>query len=279
MKKSILFIFLFIPIGVFPQTEKPRELGGGYYFYKAPPASVTTQIRSDGDTDIHVPMKGRIYYLYSKDDRVYYSYYPFQDRILEEIYNSFKLIDSINKDNPFNAPEADAISLGRFFSMDTTEFRNITKPLYRRFKGFSAGAYTLPFRVRGIGSNFDFESALSLQANVIAGFGSIYSDHSWFDLSFGVGLTGVKLTPKNSNVEEERSANAFTLSFGGVFKTQKFINAGLFIGADFLGRSDREVNWEYNKELWLGLGINITFNEITTEKALNKASDVVNKGQ
>lgn len=151
--------------------------------------------------------------------------------------------------------------------MEKDKFRELTNPVYSKFKGFSVGAYSVPFRLRGISNDFDFESALSLQANMIAGFGSYISERSWLDLSFGLGLTGIKLNPDNSEVEEDRTASAFTTSFGIVVKPKPYANLGLFIGWDFLGKNDREVNWQYNKGTWLGLGMNISFNEVTTEKS------------
>lgn len=157
---------------------------------------------------------------------------------------------------------------GKIFSMPYTKFIDITCPVYRRYKGCQVGAYTVPFRLRGIGGiggKFEFESSLSLQSNVVFGFGTYKSPESWFDLSGGIGLTGVSLNSKNSSVEKERTATAFTTSIGAVLKFNRWANMGLFVGCDWLGAKDREISWHYNGDLWIGLGINISFNSIKTE--------------
>ena len=157
------------------------------------------------------------------------------------------------------------VEMDKIFTLTLEEFSQLTSPLYRIFKGTKVGAYTVPFRLRGVGNNFDFESSLSLSANMIFGWGSTYKQESWFDASFGVGLTKVNLTKNNSLVTENRTASAFTLSLGGVVKPAPNINGGIFVGWDFLGADDRNVEWSYNKKMWLGLGINISLNEVKSE--------------
>lgn len=53
---------------------------------------------------------------------------------------------------------------------------------------------------------------------------------------------------------------------GGVFKPAKYANIGLFVGWDFLGQNDNEVSWKYDGKTWIGIGINVSFNEVKTEK-------------
>jgi hypothetical protein len=158
----------------------------------------------------------------------------------------------------------------KIFELPSEFFNKITTPLYSRYKGTSVGVYTIPFRLRGMNDDFDFESSLSLQSNLVAGFGKRRSENSWIDLALGIGLTGVNLTSKNSNVTEQRTASAFTISSGIVLKPSKFANIGLFIGWDNLGANDKDVNWKYNGEMWLGLGINISFNTITTDQTARR---------
>ncbi len=182
---------------------------------------------------------------------VYFKYWNFKDSASIIKYNSNKI-----------------------FTIPRTEFIQLANPRYGKYKGANVGAYVVPFRLRGIGKgDFDFESSLSLSANMIFGFGSIYKKESIFDASFGVGLTKVNLTEKNSIVEKNRTASAFTLSLGGVIKPGKNINGGVFIGWDFLGASDKDVAWVYNKKMWLGLGINIRLNKIEAESNDTKIPD------
>ena len=135
--------------------------------------------------------------------------------------------------------------------------------IYKRYKGVSVGVYTVPFRLRfAKGGKFDYESSLSLSSNMIFGFGTNKSARSTLDFSVGVGLTGANLDSLNSDVLDNRTAMAFTLNAGAIWKPTNYANIGLFLGADFLGNRDRSVNWIYNRRPWIGLGINISFNQI-----------------
>lgn len=144
------------------------------------------------------------------------------------------------------------------------DFYYYTTQLFRQYKGAEVGVYTIPFRLRGKGDTFDFESNLSLQTNLIFGFGSRKSQNSWLDASVGLGLSSINLNENNSLVTENRTASALTWSIGTVVKPAKNVNFGLFVGADYLGMNDRKVEWKYNKKAWIGLGINISFNKVET---------------
>ena len=185
-----------------------------------------------------------------EDDNVIFRFWNYKDTNLNKIYN------------PPNTS----------FSLPLKEFRQLTSPLYNCFKGVSIGAYTVPLRLREIGGDFDFDSNLSLQANVVAGFGKRTQEESIIDGSFGLGITNISLTPRNSSVEQDRSASAFTMSVGLVYKPVRSINFGLFLGWDFLGANDQDVHWDYNGEPWLGLGINISFNEIKTSQTAREGN-------
>jgi hypothetical protein len=148
-------------------------------------------------------------------------------------------------------------------SLPIARFNSSTIPRYNRFKGVGVRAYTIPIRLRGIRSkSFDFESNISLGANVVFGFGKSYDENSVFDLAAGFALTQIKLTTINSNVD--RNAGAFTFSTGAIFKPNKLVNLGVFVGWDFLGASDLAVNWKFNGKSWLGIGINISMNDVNT---------------
>jgi hypothetical protein len=149
-------------------------------------------------------------------------------------------------------------------SMPKAQFFYSTDQRFQRYKGAEVGVYTVPFRLRGGGDDFDFEAALSLQANIVFGFGRKDSSKSWLDLSAGIGITSINLDEQNSNVTENRTASALTLNLGAVAKPAENANIGIFIGGDFLGKNDRQVDWVYNRNVWIGIGINISFNKIET---------------
>lgn len=221
------------------------SLAGSFEFTKSIPKERSPMIRKDSGDLEKIEKNHKVTVLYEQNDEIYFTYWQFTD----SGSTSAKLLNN------------------QVFVLPKPVFEAITRPIYRRYKGVTAGAYTVPFRLRAIGSSdFDFESSLSLQANLVVGFGNRYQKDSWFDASFGMGLTGVNLNEKNSNVEEERSATAFTLSLGAVIKPTRYANIGIFIGGDFLGKKDRDVDWKHNKKIWLGLGINVSLNEISTDK-------------
>ncbi|MCJ0743077.1 hypothetical protein [Pedobacter montanisoli] len=207
--------------------------------------------KQEGITDQKVPPGGyKIKALYEKQGYVYYKYWEFEDSSLQSKYND-----------------------GKIFKMKKENFMTITNRLYQKYKGAKVGAYTIPFRLRGINSDdFDFETALSLQANVVFGFGQQTKPESWLDLSWGLGLTRINLDSDNSKVTENRTASALTTSLGALIKPDKYVNLGLFVGWDFLGKKDKEVEWIYNKRPWLGIGINISFDGISTTKTTDKNS-------
>ncbi len=190
----------------------------------------------------------KIIVLYENNSNVYYEYIRFTDSTLRSKYNE-----------------------DRIYRIKKEIFEQLTRPLYSYYKGAIGGVYTVPFRLRDtFGDNFDFESSLSLQANVVFGWGSKYKKESWFDASIGLGVTGVNLNSNNSNLSNERTASALTISVGAVVKPAKLVNMGVFIGWDFLGKDDREVDWIYNRKTWIGLGINISFNQIKNDNPNKK---------
>lgn len=148
------------------------------------------------------------------------------------------------------------------YKMSSTELLLNGESKTKRFKGAQVGIYTIPFRLRGGGDSFDFETSLSLQTNLILGFGRWDKEKSWFDASIGLGISSINLNSSNSNVIEDRTASALTASFGAVVKPVENVNFGLFIGGDFLNKNDRKTDWVHNGNLWIGLGINISFNKI-----------------
>ena len=78
----------------------------------------------------------------------------------------------------------------------------------------------------------------------------------------------------DSIVTTERTANALTLSSGVLLRFSEKINLGLFGGWDFLSKTDKDTNWIYDRKLWIGVGINISFNS-SGEKRESKGN---NKG-
>ncbi len=255
-KLLILCLFLLLSDATYAQVV----IGGNYHFITDIPkgffqeaAIPTTPKRGNTlkQSDKAI-VKNRIVKVVDIDanNLVYYKYWKFK------------------KNSPL-AVEFNGLTANIVFNMPLDDFEKQTEPVYGMYKGVSAGTYTVPFKLRGVvgGGDFDFESSLSLQANVVVGFGKRTKQTSWFDASLGIGLTGIDLNSLNSNVgEEPRSATAFTVSLGGVIKFNPNVNAGIFGGWDLLSAKDRAVKWEYHGKLWLGLGINVSFTEAKSEE-------------
>lgn len=146
------------------------------------------------------------------------------------------------------------------------EFEQNTSRVYSAFKGVRAGFYTIPFKLRF--DKFDFEQNVNFGMNIgfQYRFNKKIEDRWLYEPSFGIGLSSIQLNSKNSNVTEDRSASAFTLTSGIIIHFDNVINLGIFGGIDLLGNSDRDTNWKYHGKPWLGIGINIGF-------ALSKAED------
>jgi hypothetical protein len=253
--KTITKIILILFLGInsyaqvtptFTGTEEIKLKIGSFEFIQSLPQGFSPQLENGTSSSIDINKGNKISVLYEYNDRIYFKYWNFKS----------------------TSPSFTKYNNDKVFSIEKEKFDQLVQPLYSRYKGVAFGAYTIPFRLRSIGGgdDFDFESSLSLQANLVFGFGSIYKQDSWFDASIGLGLTGVNLNSKNSNVTEDRTASAFTFSLGGVIKPARYANIGIFMGWDFLGQNDNEVDWKHDGNAWIGLGINVSFNEVKTEK-------------
>lgn len=265
MKNNLLTLILLIGLQVCAQTQIEK---GSYQFITNIIEDFSPLSKKGDSLKIEINQGCKITVVGMSEDlkTVYVKYWNYPEIKIPK--------DGLFSDPPIPAPvegqESNTSKASRFnntvFEMPSEYFKKITEPLYQRYKGTSVGIYTIPFRLRGSGEEFDFESSLSLQANLVAGFGKRTKEYSWLDFSIGIGLSSVNLNSKNSNVTKQRTASAFTVSSGLVFKPSKYANLGIFVGMDNLGETDKEVNWVYNGELWIGLGVNISFNAITTKE-------------
>ncbi|MEQ8582523.1 MAG: hypothetical protein RIC30_14890 [Marinoscillum sp.] len=246
---SLSFLTLFLGVSGQSATEESLQVGQLYQFTASKVAANTDQKYVDTTnkrTSYDVSSGYKVIIDHLSDDSVYYSYLNFNDQGLYKTYNT-----------PVT------------WVMSKKEFKEITRPLYSRYKGAKVGVYTVPFRLRGVGGKgepFDFESSLSLTANLVFGVGSRKEKHSMVDGSLGLGLTSIALDSLNSDVPENRTASALTISLGLVYWPNEQINIGAFVGWDKLGLKDRSADWIYDGKTWLGLGVNIGFEALTTDE-------------
>lgn len=194
----------------------------------------------------------------------------------EKVYYRYAPFKRINKNDKDSIIDNASIYNGKMFSMSLIEFKLMTEPSFPKFKGFSVGGISIPIRLRGKNDTFTFDNDLSLGVNLLLGWGKSTTASSWIDGSVGLSITKINLTKDNSNLIDSRSASALTFSIGGILKLNQLvknpyidknpINLGFFMGFDSLGANDLKVDWVYNKQLWIGIGINVGLTPTSTNQ-------------
>jgi autotransporter adhesin len=255
--KKLLALFILLPLISFSQEKSYLVENGQYYFTKSLSATdsddkITTKL--NGSLEIK---KKHIIQIVNFDSKIVsYRYLTFSDGNLKKLYND---------DN-------------ETLSMSIEDFSFYTNKYLSRFREWKVGAYTVPIRIRSENENFEFESNLSLGANIAKGVNfSRYGDLGYAEISFGISLTKVNLTEDNSDIKTVNpelntlSQSALTTSFGIAIHLAENVNFGLFYGWDFLEGSDQEkLKWIHNKKPWLGFGINISFNSNDSSNTSDK---------
>ncbi len=258
MKNQIFFGLVILLFLAFRPASAQVKLGGNYSFLVSMPQAYSHVEQISGSGLPNIKKGYKINVVYVNDDEVIFKYWHWSN-------------DSTQNARYYGTEDAPYL-----YSMAVNDFEKLTRPVYNRFKGFEIGAYTVPYRLRGLaqGSDkFDFESSLSLQANFIFGWGSRYQAQSQYDVSFGLGLTKIELSPINSGINEERTASALTFSLGGVWKPTPVANVGMFLGWDWLGAKDQNVNWTHDGRVWMGIGINVSFNALQAADNAGKSGE------
>lgn len=260
MKRPLSFFFTLLfctPLIVFSQEKSYIVENGQYYFTKSLSAEDSAEkITSDLNGSFEIKKKHIIQIVNFDSKEVAFRYLTFtRDEGLMQLYN---------KDN-------------ETLKMSIEDFSFYTKPYLSRFRQWKVGAYTVPIRIRSENENFEFESNLSLGANITKGVNfSRYGDLGHVEVSFGISLTKVDLTEDNSALSTVNpdlntlSQSALTTSFGIAVHLAKNVNFGLFYGWDFLEGSDQEkLQWIHNKKPWLGFGINVSFSNNDSSNTSN----------
>lgn len=250
MKTLFLSIALFYFSTIFSQEIEP----GKNYFFNSSLNRNEMQNKTDlidGEEELPPVIQGyEVHVLEVTSDEVFFKYLKFKDEDLKEKYNGEEDEEKI-------------------FSMSKDYFESKTEILYDRFRGFKYGAYSVPIRIRNSNANFEFDSNLSLGANIISRWGLRKYEHFYVDFSLGISLTKVNLNEDNSNLGMEGtkfediktlSPAALTVSIGTLFNLAENVNTGIYYGWDFISSSDQKAEWIYNKKPWLGIGINVAFN-------------------
>ncbi|WGH76646.1 hypothetical protein P8625_05665 [Tenacibaculum tangerinum] len=196
------------------------------------------------------------------------------DSVIVQYYRKRKISNpnetQKNEANTFNMIYYKDANTLKYYKIKKEDFIKVASPYYAWYKGATAGIYSVPFKLRF--NNFDFEQNLNIGMSI----GVQYRinkkiDDRWIiEPNVGIGLAKINLNSKNSSVDNERTASAFSISTGLILRFNTAINAGVFVGWDLLSNSDSDANWIHDKKPWLGLGINIGFNISEGKKSKEK---------
>ncbi|MBL4604562.1 MAG: hypothetical protein JKY02_02535 [Flavobacteriaceae bacterium] len=267
MKKTVLiFLTLFCVTYLKSQvSDEKKGKSGNYIITQAFESDYIVNWKGDSIPKklIHQPGWKINIMQYDKENRLYtIQYWKWTE---EGLGSSNQLLNNTFYRNitPVNGKQNVALN---YFNIKEDDFDKYFEKYYKRWMAVTAGFYSVPFKIRV--KNFDFEQDLNIGLSI--GFPFRVNkrlEKRWiFEPNFGLGITKINLSDKNSNVDSVRTANALTVSAGLLFRFNEKINIGVFTGYDFLGQSDKNTEWIYNRKLWVGFGINISFNINKPEK-------------
>ena len=254
MKKLTTLLLLSTFVTVYSQSFKS---GDNYYFESGFGKTFSdTKLALDKSDTLPsgalIKHKSQIKILYTEDNRVFFKFLKFDSKADMLAYNK------------------DSNGEQRIFSMSKLDFENLTKPYYNKFRGFKYGAYTVPIRLRSSNDVFEFDSNLSLGANILGRIGlNRFKENAFIDLSFGISVTKVNLNKENSILGtvgsdfekiDVLSPAALTVSLGLLINLAENVNIGAYLGWDRLSTADNKTQWIYNNKPWTGIGLNISFN-------------------
>ncbi len=139
-----------------------------------------------------------------------------------------------------------------YFIIKKKDFGSLTEKLNTNRWDIAAGALTIPFKLRD--KPFDFSKDITLAGT--AAFGYEFTKNFTMYITGSMGISSIALDSANTKGLTKKPTNlsAFTLSPGLVFAWKK-LHVSINYGRDYLGHSDSDKGWIYNKKGWLGIGI------------------------
>ena len=182
-----------------------------------------------------------------------------------------KIYDYVNKDLKIGSKSVTKTYIqdnnnSLFFKLPIKLMGAVADKIYPIYAGETFGTVSIPFKLR-LGDN-DFET----NANIGVNFGVRYrlnrklEDRWILQPNIGIGLADIPLNSSNSEVENTENRTALSYSLGLMLNVTKNTNIGFFLGVDRLNKANQTINWKYQGKGWLGIGINIGFNESKSTK-------------
>lgn len=270
-------------------TAQEIEIGNNYYFISSLGHNLSDEKMKLNENapiphNAEIKKRAKINVSDVTDNKVYFTYLKYKNDT-SSATNNYKTYNTCEETDS-NGEKTQTTPV---FSLSKSDFKKFTSTYYNPFRGFRAGAYSVPIRLRIFeDEDFEFEGNLSLGANVSGRVGfSRYKEHLFTDISVGVSITKVNLNADNSRLGttgiDENSGEAFnfegtdtsspaaiTFSTGLLFNLAKNVNIGSYLGWDFISSSDNKAKWIYNGVPWVGVGINVSFGD--AQKSDNQQS-------
>lgn len=157
----------------------------------------------------------------------------------------------------------------RYFFIPDWQFDNLTIAIESKIDPIY-GITSIPFKIR---RGFDVTKDVALGAAVGIKYRVFPASDFSVNLLLGIAYSNVTLDSLNTNgmLKESTDKAAFT-PYGGLVFDWKKVQLGLFMGADFLAKKDRN-NWQSQGKKWYGIGLGFSiFDHKTPAKEGNNNS-------
>lgn len=272
MKAKITLISILLTIASIAFGQDKTEVQKGNYYFKNISSDVTNKLNSNSkyfhelNDKIKELLEGTSYnisVIKVENDSVYFVFGLFNKADKESLINYQHLspqeADDFQKSSSTNNRIKSTKNIQ--YSLPKNTFTDNVETLYNRAE-YRMGIYTIPFKLRL--SSFSFDANVNLGANLGAKirWNRRLENGFSFEPIFGFALASIKLDQDNSVATEPTNVSAFTINTGLLIHLTNDINFGLTYGFDNISQNDQNnYNWKYNGKGWLGIGLNISFND------------------
>ncbi|PZR39447.1 MAG: hypothetical protein DI538_06810 [Azospira oryzae] len=163
----------------------------------------------------------------------------------------------------------EAEQIRKYFLMSFNDFNDKSVKRYSTVPTFTAGTVVVPVKLRF--SEFDFSKDVTIGPTIGARFRLSHYNNNYLNLLFGMGISSVSLDSASTSgkVKKITDRPALTPSLGVVFEFIQNVQAGIFIGKDYISNKE-DVGWAYQGKTWLSIGLGITILSRQSSASQNK---------